>query len=76
MTSPSPEPPAKMYIKIVPNDDPNHNGTWITVARREEKFRSFADTVDVYAPDIPEGHHAVSFVRWPDQRWGGTIEGE
>lgn len=72
----TPEPPRNMYIKIVPDAEPNHNGVWIAVPRREEKFRSFVDTVELYREDIKEGWHAVSFVRFPEQRWGGTIEGE
>jgi hypothetical protein len=55
---------ADMNIKIVPDNEPNAKGKWITVERRTEHFLGWTKTEELYAPDIPEGWHAVSFNRF------------
>lgn len=65
MTDDSP----RMCIKIVPDAEPNATGKWIEVARRTEQFLGWVETEKLYAPDIPEGHRAVSFARFKDNCW-------
>lgn len=50
-----------MQIKIVPNDKPNDDGKWITVATRPVGTDSFARLVAFYKSSIPAGWEAVSF---------------
>lgn len=60
---------AEMHIKIVPVDDPNADGQWITVERKTERFLSWKDTEELYSSCIPEGYTAISFARDPRNRW-------
>lgn len=59
----------RMWIKIVPDAEPNASGEWIEVARRTERFLGWEKTKELYAPDIPEGYHAVSFARFKNNCW-------
>jgi len=76
MTDDSP----RIWIKIVPTrsqtrpgggsrSPAERSGRWIEVARRTERFLTWSETKELYAPDIPEGYHAVSFARFKDNCW-------
>lgn len=60
---------AEMHIKIVPTDDPNAEGHWITVERKTERFLGWKATEELYSSSIPKGYVAVSFARDPKNRW-------
>ena len=55
------------YLKLVPNDEPNADGQWVMVERRESPFSKLleslstklVDSYQLYADDVPEGHHIV-----------------
>lgn len=62
----------KTRLKIVPDDDPNARGTWITMPSMSVPNKRLFEGLDLrarwdlYNAQAPAGHHVVKVCHYPD----------
>ncbi len=47
-------------IKIVPNATPNADGKWLVIDAKMPDTRGWVNSVEHFAPHVPEGYHLVA----------------
>lgn len=68
----------RMRIKVVPEAEPNADGSWVEVPYRDQptygRF-TFRQMADLYADAVPEGYFPVQFDRVPSGETTGRATG-